>query len=210
MNIPNILTILRFLLVPVFVAVAIYVDDPAICGLVTAGVFIITSLTDMLDGKIARKYNMVTTFGKVMDPLADKFMVFMALITITVKFFFKAYTMDLSGAIGGGVNEKVIAHVLLWVTAIVVLRELGVTSIRLVSSNAGGGVIPANFFGKAKTVTQVIAIVVVLVEFALNLGFGLPTLWIASYISLAVMTFMTVASGINYLKAYSKYLNPRA
>ena len=100
MNIPNILTILRFLLVPVFVAVAIYVDDPAICGLVTAGVFIITSLTDMLDGKIARKYNMVTTFGKVMDPLADKFMVFMALITITVKFFFKAYTMDLSGAIG--------------------------------------------------------------------------------------------------------------
>lgn len=209
MNVPNILTLLRFMLVPVFVAVAIYVDDPAICGLVTAGVFIVTSLTDMLDGKIARKYNLVTTFGKVMDPLADKFMVFMALVTITVKYFVVAYSTDLSSAIGGGVNEKVLANVLLWVSAIVILRELGVTSIRLVSSNAGGGVIPANFFGKAKTVTQVIAIVVVLVEFAVNLGFGVPTLFIATYLSLAVMTFMTVASGINYLKAYSKFLNPK-
>ena len=209
MNVPNILTMLRFLLVPVFVAIAIYVDNPAICGLVTAGVFVITSITDMLDGKIARKYNLVTTFGKVMDPLADKFMVFMALITITAKFFIVAYSYDLSGAVGGGVNEKVLANVLLWSTTIVVLRELGVTSIRLVASNAGGGVIPANFFGKAKTVTQVIAIVVILVEFAVNIGFGVKTLFIATYISVALMVFMTVASGVNYLKGYAKYLNPK-
>ena len=197
------------MLVPVFVAIAIYVDNPAVCGLVTAGVFIVTSLTDMLDGKIARKYNLVTTFGKVMDPLADKFMVFMALITITVKFFTAFYATDFTSTFGNGLNEKIFANVLLWVTTIVVLRELGVTSIRLVSSNAGGGVIPANFFGKAKTVTQVIAITLVLVEFGVNVGFGVPTLFIASYISLALMTFMTVASGINYLKAYSKYLNPK-
>ena len=194
---------------PVFVAIAIYVDNPAVCGLVTAGVFIVTSLTDMLDGKIARKYNLVTTFGKVMDPLADKFMVFMALITITVKFFKVAYATDFVSTFGNGVNEKVLANVLLWSTTIVVLRELGVTSIRLVSSNAGGGVIPANFFGKAKTVTQVVAIVVLLIEFGVNVGFGVPTLFIATYISVLLMTFMTVASGINYLKAYSKYLNPK-
>ena len=197
------------MLVPVFVAIAIYVDNPAVCGLVTAGVFIVTSLTDMLDGKIARKYNLVTTFGKVMDPLADKFMVFMALITITVKFYTVFYATDFTSTFGNGLNEKIFANVLLWVTTIVVLRELGVTSIRLVSSNAGGGVIPANFFGKAKTVTQVIAITLVLVEFGVNVGFRVPTLFIASYISLALMAFMTVASGINYLKAYSKYLNPK-
>ena len=80
MNVPNILTILRVLLVPTFVSVMIYVENPIVCGLVAAALFEVTSLTDMLDGKIARKYNLVTTFGKVMDPLADKFMVFMAMI----------------------------------------------------------------------------------------------------------------------------------
>ena len=180
-----------------------------ISRLLAAALFGATAVTDLLDGKIARKYNLVTTFGKVMDPLADKFMVFMALITITVKFFKVFYATDFTSTFGNGLNEKIFANVLLWVTTIVVLRELGVTSIRLVSSNAGGGVIPANFFGKAKTVTQVIAITLVLVEFGVNVGFGVPTLFIASYISLALMTFMTVASGINYLKAYSKYLNPK-
>ena len=78
MNVPNILTILRAVLVPVFVGVLIYLDKfPVACGLIAIAVFGITSLTDMLDGKIARKFNLVTTFGKVMDPLADKFMVFM-------------------------------------------------------------------------------------------------------------------------------------
>ena len=107
------------------------------------------------------------------------------------------------------VNEKILANVLLWTTLIVIFRELGVTSIRLVSSNAGGGVIPANFFGKAKTVTQIIAILVILIEYALNVGLGAKTLWIATYISVVLMVFMTVASGINYLKAYAKYFNPK-
>ncbi len=209
MNVPNMLTILRVLLVPAFVAVLIYLGDyPIACGLIAAALFGITSLTDMLDGKIARKYNLVTTFGKVMDPLADKFMVFMALISITIKFFIVAEG-DLSSAIGGGVNEKVLANVILWVSAIVIFRELAVTSIRLVASNAGAGVIPANFFGKAKTVTQIIAIIVILIEYSLNIGACLPTLWIASYISLALMLFMTVASGVNYLKGYWKYINPK-
>jgi CDP-diacylglycerol--glycerol-3-phosphate 3-phosphatidyltransferase len=202
MNIPNQLTILRVLMVPAFIACLLYIPNPIVCGFVTAGVFLLTSLTDMLDGKIARKYNLVTNFGKFMDPLADKFMVFAALITITVKLFLSAE------ACGATTNDKVLAHVMLWTTMIVVLRELGVTSIRMVCSGTGAGVIAASFFGKAKTVTQVIAIVVVLVEFALNKGFNLPTFWIASYVMIGAMAFMTVASGIDYLKSYWKYINP--
>lgn len=198
MNLPNKLTLLRALLVPVFVACLLYIPNAIVCGFVTAGVFIITSLTDMLDGKIARKYNLVTNFGKFMDPLADKFMVFAAIITITVKLFLNASTT----------NDKVLAHVMLWVTMIVVLRELGVTSIRMVCSGTGAGVIAASMFGKLKTVTQVIAIVVILVEFSLNKGIGLPTYWIASYVFIAAMAFMTIASGIDYLKSYWKYINP--
>ncbi len=198
MNLPNKLTMLRALLVPVFVACLLYIDNPIACGLVTAGVFIITSFTDMLDGKIARKYNLVTNFGKFMDPLADKFMVFAALITITVKLFTCAW----------GTNEKVLAHVMLWTTMVVILRELGVTSIRMVCSGTGAGVIAANMFGKLKTVTQIIAIVVILVEFAINKGTSLNTYWILSYVFIAAMTFMTVASGINYIKSYWKYINP--
>ncbi len=200
MNLPNKLTLLRALLVPVFVACLIYIDNPIVCGLVTAGVFIITSLTDMLDGKIARKYNLVTNFGKFMDPLADKFMVFAALITITVKLFTTI----------GSTNDKVLAHVMLWVTLIVVLRELGVTSIRMVCSGTEAGVIAANMFGKLKTVTQIIAIVVILVEFAINKSpkIDFNTLWIGSYVFIAAMTVMTIGSGINYLKSYWKYINP--
>ena len=198
MNIPNQLTILRVLMVPAFIACLLYIPNAAVCGFVTAGVFILTSITDMLDGKIARKYNMVTNFGKFMDPLADKFMVFAALITMTVKLFISIEDT----------NDAVLANVMVWTTAVVVLRELGVTSIRMVCSGTAAGVIAASFFGKAKTVTQVIAIVVILVEFALNKGFNLPTLWIASYVMIAAMAFMTVASGIDYLKSYWKYINP--
>ena len=198
MNIPNQLTILRVLLVPAFIASLLYIPNAIVCGFVTAGIFLLTSLTDMLDGKIARKYNLVTNFGKFMDPLADKFMVFAALITITVKLFTSI----------GCTNDNVLAHVMLWTTMIVVLRELGVTSIRMVCSGTGAGVIAASFFGKAKTVIQVVAITVILVEFALNKGIGLPTLWIASYVMIALMAFMTIASGIDYLKSYWKYINP--
>lgn len=206
MNVPNILTVLRAVLVPVFVGVLIYLDKfPVACGLIAIAVFGITSLTDMLDGKIARKYNLVTTFGKVMDPLADKFMVFMAMISLTVKFFM------LSSKVDGFTNEKVFANVLLWVTMIVVFRELAVTSVRLVSAQGGGGVIPANFFGKAKTVTQIIAIIIVLLEYTVIVGsdFKVNTLWIASYIALLLMAFMTVASGINYFSANAKYFKEK-
>ena len=97
---------------------------------------------------------------------------------------------------------------MVWVSAIVFFRELAVTSIRLVCSGAGAGVIAASFFGKAKTVTQVACIVVMLLEPSVCAIFGWTDYHIVSYITMAAMTFMTVASGIDYYKAYSKYLDP--
>lgn len=189
MNLPNKLTILRALLVPVFIACMMYIPDAIVCGFVSAMVFMITSFTDMLDGKIARKYNLVTNFGKFMDPLADKFMVFCALLMIAVR-------------------VKALSGIMVWVCAIVFLRELGVTSLRMICANTEAGVVAASFFGKAKTVTQIVAIVVILVEFAINEGMRVNTLWIASYVLIVAMIVMTIGSGLDYLKTYGKYINP--
>ena len=197
MNVPNILTILRVLLVPTFVSVLIYVEDPIICGLVAAALFGLTSLTDTLDGKIARKYNLVTTFGKVMDPLADKFMVFMAMISLTIKFFLVAETT----------NEKVLANVILWVSAIVIFRELAITSMRLVAASTDGSVIAAAYLGKLKTVTQMVFTSFAIAEPALyGLGLSIFDSHIISYVLMALMTVMTIWSGADYLKSYWKYI----
>lgn len=204
MNIPNQLTMLRMILVPVFVACLIYISDPFVCGIVTAIVFALTAFTDMLDGKIARKYNMITDFGKFMDSVADKFMMFAAMLTLTAKFGVYAYAKDYM------LNNYIMFHVLLWSSVIMFLRELGVTSIRLVCAKTDVGVIPANYFGKLKTVFQIASVVVVLLEYAINEGDkinGFNTYYIGSYVSLAVMVFMTIASGINYIKIYGKYID---
>lgn len=219
LNVPNALTMLRIVFVPVFIACLIYIQDPVWCGVVTAIVFAITALTDMLDGKIARRYNLVTDFGKFMDAVADKIMIFGALLALVAKFAIageKTFAVQTGsfwgisiGDVVSNTNAQIMFNVLLWASIIVFLRELGVTSIRLVCANKKVGVIPANFFGKAKTVTQVIAVVVILVEYAINesnLG-NFTTYYIASYLLIAVMLFMTVASGINYLRIYGKYIN---
>ena len=88
MNIPNTLSIIRCLLVPIFVATLLFMGNTGIWGyIVPAAVYGLTALTDMLDGKIARKYNLVTDFGKFIDPLADKFMVLSSMISILVWMF---------------------------------------------------------------------------------------------------------------------------
>ncbi|MBO5375176.1 MAG: CDP-diacylglycerol--glycerol-3-phosphate 3-phosphatidyltransferase [Clostridia bacterium] len=183
MNLPNKLTMLRAILVPVFMACALYIKNPIICAIVSAVVFAITSLTDMLDGKIARKYNLVTSFGKFMDPLADKFMVFAALLVVTVK------------------SAGVLQQVMIWASAIVFLRELGVTSIRLVCANSEVGVVAASWFGKCKTVTQILAIIILLIE-PIIVANVINTYFIASYIMVGAMVIMTVGSGMDYLKTY--------
>ncbi|MBR4934133.1 MAG: CDP-diacylglycerol--glycerol-3-phosphate 3-phosphatidyltransferase [Clostridia bacterium] len=187
MNLPNKLTILRICLVPIFMIVMIapipYLKDhDVLTGLIAAGIFILTSLTDMLDGKIARKYNLITDFGKFMDPLADKFMVFGAMLAIIYRY-----------------DE--LRDVFIWAAAIVMFRELAVTSIRLVVSGQEGLVVAARWLGKVKTVLQVVCIAAILIEPAIP---ATPFCeWrILSYVTMIAMLVMTLWSGIDYLKAY--------
>ena len=190
MNLPNKLTVLRVILVPVFMlflCVPMGLSDTLV-RVIAAVLFALTSLTDMLDGKIARKYNMVTDFGKLMDPLADKFLVFGAMLGILV------YCADLR-------------PIFVWAAAIVMLRELAVTSLRLLAASQSGAVIAAAWLGKVKTVTQVVCILCVILE-PVILPFPLFTQYhLLSYVTIAAMIVMTVWSGVEYFTAYGKNIN---
>ena len=190
MNLPNKLTVLRVILVPVFMlflCVPMGLSDTLV-RVIAAVLFALTSLTDMLDGKIARKYNMVTDFGKLMDPLADKFLVFGAMLGILV------YCADLR-------------PIFVWAAAIVMLRELAVTSLRLLAASQSGAVIAAAWLGKVKTVTQVVCILCVILE-PVILPFPLFTQYhLLSYMTIAAMIVMTIWSGVEYFTAYGKNIN---
>ena len=132
------------IMVPIFVVVMMVVPYP-FGDIIGVALFIIASVTDMLDGKIARKHNLITDFGKFIDPLADKFMVIGALLVILYKY-------------------EQIRPLFIWAVIIVVFRELAVTSIRLVASSSSGIVIAANWLGKIKTVTQIVCVCCVIIE----------------------------------------------
>ncbi len=189
MNLPNKLTVFRIIMVPVFLflfCVPLPLSDTAL-RIIIAAVFAVVSLTDMIDGKIARKYNMITDFGKFMDPLADKFLVISACLGIIVKFDY-------------------LRSVFVWAAAIVIFREFAVTSLRMVAANKAGLVIAAAWLGKVKTTTQMICIICVLLE-PVILPFKPFAEWhILSYVTTAVMVVMTLWSGIDYLIAYKPYI----
>ncbi len=189
MNLPNKLTMFRIIMVPVFLVllcVPLPVPD-TILRIVTAAVFAVVSLTDMIDGKIARKYNLITDFGKFMDPLADKFLVMAAMLGILVRFDY-------------------LRAGFVWAAAVVIFREFAVTSLRLVCAQKAGKVIAAAWLGKVKTTTQMICIVCVLLE-PVILPFKPFTEWhLLSWITTAVMTVMTLWSGIDYLRLYWPYV----
>ena len=191
LNLPNTLSLIRVLLVPVFVLTLLFMRDIPVWGLVVpAIVYILTALTDMLDGKIARKYNLITDFGKFIDPLADKFMVLSSMISILVWMLLR--------------GEMLLALIFVWVVLIILLRELGVTSLRLVVAGNSGIVVAASMLGKIKTVSQMVGTVVLIMEpiipfFSEN--------HILSYAVMAIMAFTTLFSGIDYLKAYLPYIN---
>lgn len=202
MNLPNKLTVLRVMLVPVFIVVMMLpasVLDPIISGLIGVAIFIAASVTDMLDGKIARKYGLVTDFGKLMDPLADKFMVIGALAVIVYRSSTNALRLFFT-----------------LVLLVVIFRELAVTSLRLVASTSAGAVVAANMLGKIKTVMQIIFISTVFIEPALYaipaLGKILPVWWVQnvplSYLTGGLTLLFTVWSGINYFIGMWKYLDP--
>jgi len=188
MNLPNKLTILRVCMIPlfmIFLCVPLPLSDTAI-RLIAAAIFALTALTDMLDGKIARKYNLITDFGKLMDPLADKCMVFGAMLGILV------YCSE-------------IRLVFVWAAILVMARELAVTSLRLIAASAGGEVIAAAWLGKVKTVTQIVCIITVLIEPVIPLAVFRE--WhVLSYATTALMAVMTVWSGVDYFKVYGKYI----
>lgn len=189
MNLPNKLTLLRVILVPFFL-IAMLLPESIIpeyaSRIIAAVIFAATAFTDLLDGKIARKYNLITNFGKFMDPLADKFMVIAALLGATVRFDY-------------------LRPVLVWITMIVIFRELAVTSLRLLANNASGIVIAAAWAGKIKTVAQCVSIVAILLEPLIPL-YPFCELHVITWLSLAVMTYFTIYSGIQYFIAYKDYL----
>ena len=205
MNLPNKLTVMRLCLVPVILLVGFLPTSIIpfyLSCFICAALFIGTAVTDMLDGKIARRDGLITDFGKFLDPVADKFMVIGALFVLLYKF-------------------DSLRMVLIFTLIIVVFRELAVTSMRLVVSTGEGIVIAANSLGKIKTVSQIVAISTTFLEPVVQFVFkwiletvtGDTLVWRTDIVpltwaSIAFSLVMTVWSGINYIKSYWKYLDP--
>lgn len=192
MNLPNTLSLLRVALVPVFVVTLLFMREISVWGKVVPGlIYVLTAFTDMLDGKIARKYNLITDFGKFIDPLADKFMVLASMISIDALMFLEGQTTE--------------AIVFMFVVLVILLRELGVTSLRLVVAGKSGIVVAASMLGKAKTVSQMVGTVVILLESTI-FPFSAGT-HIVAYVMMAIMVITTLFSGIDYLKSYLPYID---
>lgn len=182
MNLPNKLTIMRILLIPLIIIAAeinyfneeILFANVTLANIIVLVIFCVAAFTDYLDGHIARKRNLVTDFGKFMDPLADKLLVFSAFIIL----------IELDRIPG-------------WIVMVIIAREFMVTGIRLIAANSNV-VIAASSLGKAKTVSQMVAIIFLLVNaypFSLiseNVGEVIAI--VITYIALG----LTVISGIEY------------
>ncbi len=154
MNLPNKLTMFRVILIPFFV-VFLLVDITSADNWIALAIFIIASLTDFLDGKIARKYNLVTNFGKFMDPLADKLLVCSALVCL----------VEL---------ERIPA----WVVIIIIAREFIISGFRLIASD-NGVVIAASYYGKFKTTFQILMICLMIADIEAISMLTMVVMWIA-------------------------------
>lgn len=173
MNLPNKLTVLRVILIPFFIYFLMYTPYKY----AALAIFIVASLTDLLDGKIARKYNLVTNFGKFMDPLADKLLVCAALICF--------------------VEQSVLPS---WMVIIIISREFIISGFRLVAVEQGV-VIAANYWGKVKTTCQMIMIVLLVAQIPL------PIFDILEQIFIWAALIMTVVSLVVYLYDNRKVLD---
>ena len=192
MNLANKLTVLRIILVPIMVGIAYIPFKGEFLG-VSANmwymnlIFIIASITDSLDGNIARKNNQITNFGKFMDPLADKILVISAMLILVEQGFLPAI-----------------------IPIITLIREFAVSGYRLIAVQNNGEVIAANMWGKVKTVTQMIAIIAAFIninntnifgEFIKGNLTGLPLLINAlTTVMFVISTIATIFSGYEYLK----------
>lgn len=176
MNLPNKLTIARMAMVPLFM-IALLMNTPA-SRIIATVIFALASLTDMLDGQIARKYNMVTNFGKLMDPLADKVLTAAAMICLVE-----------------------LGDLAAWIAVVIIFREYLITGLRSVAASENI-VVAANIWGKVKTVCQMIALMLLMVKpqvVALcGIDFGL---WIM-YVAVA----LTIYSGLDYVLKLNKQI----
>ena len=193
MNLANKLTMLRIFLVPLFL-IFIAVKDIPYGTFIATFIFIVAALTDQLDGYIARSRNQITTFGKFMDPLADKLLVTAALISL--------------------VELQLIPA---WATVIIISREFAVSGLRTIAASEGK-VIAASMWGKAKTVTQIIAIIALLIKINISSSKYLISLIenneivevfinYGSKFLLFLAIVMTIISGYDYFKKNLKIIN---
>ena len=169
MNLPNKLTIFRVILIPFFVVFLLLDPSNQTYRYIADAIFIIASLTDMLDGKIARKYNLVTNFGKFMDPLADKLLVSAAMICLIA-----------TGQLAA------------WIVIVIISREFIISGFRLIASD-NGIVIAASYWGKFKTVFQMLMIIVLIANIQMTFFTVLGTILI--YVALV----LTIVSLIDYI-----------
>lgn len=189
MNLPNKLTILRIILVPIMIIVPFFnikgeMFTIPIESIIINLIFIIASITDQLDGHIARSRNQITTFGKFLDPIADKILVVAAMIMLVE-----------------------MGRLPAWIPSIVIFREFLVSGYRLIAVQSDGKVIAASIWGKIKTVTQMIAIILAFIDvnaygaiFNGNLtGFSLA-LNILTTLMMTVSTIAAIFSGWDYIK----------
>ena len=169
MNLPNKLTIMRVILIPFFVFFMLAPYFEGYGNYIAVAIFIVASLTDMLDGKIARKYNLVTNFGKFMDPLADKLLVCSAMICLIEK-----------GSLAS------------WIVIIIIAREFIISGFRLIASD-NGIVIAASYWGKFKTVFQMLMVIVLILDVKL------PAFEILGTVLTYIALILTVVSLIDYI-----------
>ena len=167
MNLPNKLTILRVIMIPFFVVFMLTDIGGAASKWIALALFVIASLTDLLDGHIARKYNLVTNFGKFMDPLADKLLVCAAMICLVE-------------------NGQLPS----WIVIIIISREFIISGFRLIASD-NGRVIAASYWGKFKTVFQMVMICLMIADVAVLSVLTQLVMWIA--------LILTVVSLVDYL-----------
>ena len=198
MNLPNKLTVFRIILVPIMVIIpflGIYGDLLGIPveWIIIDIIFIIASLTDKLDGFLARKNNQVTAFGKFLDPLADKILVLAAMMML--------------------VEEQKLPA---WIPIIVLAREFMVSGYRLIAVEQGGEVIAASKWGKLKTVTQMLAIILAFLDlnafgdcFTGTLQGGDLILNLIVTIMMIIQVIATIFSGIDYMKGAKKYIKSK-
>lgn len=193
MNTPNKLTVGRIIATPFFMA-AMLIDALPYHYLLALILFIGASLTDMIDGKMARKYNLVTDFGKFLDPLADKMLTTAAYLGFIGVFAGTPYGWQMTA-----------------IVFIVLFREFMVSSLRLVTVSSGGGVVAANIWGKAKTVSQMVGIIAALAAYTLIFDFGMEGIKAASDAVIIVLFWISAVlcaiSGIIYLNQCKGCIN---